>query len=165
MVIAVMTSDQSSNPFWEYSLVAYRRAEVAETCLELQDSFGLDVNFLLYAGWLCSIGFRVTEAHLLELEEQVAYWRATVVQPLRTLRRQLPVVGPGEEVREEIKAVELKAERVQQNLMVRYMENADSLPLSEHSLPENLKIVAALFVEDLSGCRQLLLHLTELLET
>ena len=36
------------NPFWNYSLALYARAEVAKTCLALQDRLGLDVNLLLF---------------------------------------------------------------------------------------------------------------------
>ena len=56
------------NVFWTYSLAVYRRKEVAQCCLALQDDAGVDVNLLLYAGWLAGKGQRLDSYHL----EQVA---------------------------------------------------------------------------------------------
>ena len=165
MVGADMTSDLSSNPFWDYSLATYGRPQVAEICLALQDNFEIDVNFLLYALWLGSGGYELTETHLSALEGEVARWRAEVLKPLRALRRQLPVDGPGAAIRDEIRAIELRAERRQQDLMYLYRESAE-LESTTGALPiVNLERVAALFAGDIGPCKALLQRLTELLET
>ena len=105
-----------SNPLWEFSLATYRAEGVAGTCIGLQDTFGLDVNLLLYAAWLAHLNLGLDARHLQELDALVVDWRDQVVRPLRTLRRQLRGYEAAAAVREELKAVELRAEREQQEM-------------------------------------------------
>ncbi|MFB3151067.1 MAG: TIGR02444 family protein, partial [Alphaproteobacteria bacterium] len=44
------------NPCWDFALVVYRRDGVAEACLALQESQGVDVNVLLFCCWLGESG-------------------------------------------------------------------------------------------------------------
>lgn len=130
-------------PFWDWSLVAYGRDEVAAACLGLQDRLGLDVNLVLFAVWLAvegrslgapSDGEKATpgsvglaEARLAVLSEDARRWQAEVVIPLRNSRRQLraprsavPTAVPTvdrEALRKQIKAAELEAERLEQWLL------------------------------------------------
>ena len=101
-------------PIWEWVLEAYGRPGVPEACLRLQDEFGQNTNLLLWAVWaeardpaLLSEGARVTRA-----------WEAAAVNPLRQSRRALKSALPPvedaarEALREDVKAAELRAERV-----------------------------------------------------
>ena len=47
-------SSSSARPLWDFSLEVYGRPKVAETCLRLQDEFGVDVPVLLFAAWLAA---------------------------------------------------------------------------------------------------------------
>ena len=113
----------TGSPFWRFSLRFYRRSGVADACITLQERSGVDVNLLLYLLWQASQGRAFAAEDVVALEEVIAPWRAATVIPLRTMRRALKeppglVAGPAAEVfRNKIKAVELEAERLQQEAM------------------------------------------------
>ena len=138
-----MTVEEPRNPFWEYSLSVYDD-EVAACCLTLQDSRGLDVNLLLYGGWLARRGLRLTQEHLRSQNSAVAGWREEVVMPLRDLRRRLDRRGPGSALREKLKRLELEAERYQQDILYRGSRVGEAPLADRHPLRENLGLVAAL---------------------
>ena len=126
------------NPLWEYSLASYREAGVAETCLALQDTFGVDVNLLLYAAWLAARNQCLSADHLLALDERVREWRETVVKPLRALRRDLRDYPQAAGVRDELKALELRAEREQQDMIYLFYERAAEPVREANPLLNNL---------------------------
>lgn len=133
-----------SNPFWDYSVAVYSRDGLSEVCLELQDRCGLDVNVLLYGAWLASLGQRLTRPHLAAIESAVGEWRSRVVQPLRALRRDLRGYPGAAALREDIKAIELRSERQQQDLMYEIHRTCVDQPAADRPLQENLALVAAL---------------------
>ncbi len=96
---------------------------MAEDCITLQEECGVDVNLLLFLLWHAGEGRRLTVADVERLEAEIAPWRGMTVVPLRTIRRALKsqpaLVEPGraEAFRTRIKAVELEAERLQQEAM------------------------------------------------
>jgi len=112
-----------ANPFWTFSLGYYRGAGVSEACLELQDNCGVDVNVVLFLLWQASQKRRVGAADVKALADRVRPWQIEVIGPIRTLRRRLktdaPLLdkGPAELFRTRIKAIELEAERLQQDAM------------------------------------------------
>jgi uncharacterized protein (TIGR02444 family) len=113
----------TGSPFWRFSLGFYRRSGVADACITLQERSGVDVNLLLYLLWQASQGRAFAAEEVAALEEVIGPWRAATVIPLRTVRRALKeppglVASPAAEVfRNKIKAVELEAERLQQEAM------------------------------------------------
>lgn len=135
-------SDPSGNPFWDYSLALYGREEVAKACLALQDRLGLDVNMVLFCCWAGSRGRRLRQDEIGRLTAATRAWRDEVVLPLRAARRwlkaQAPQVGPAAlDLREDIKASELAAEAVQQDLLRRELpvpEGAPSAPAAAANL-------------------------------
>jgi len=127
---------------WDYALAAYRMDEVAPTCLALQDDFDVDVNLLLYAAWLAHREQCLGDEHLRAVDGQVAAWREGVIKPLRRLRRELRPLAPAAAIREEIKALELRAERHQQDTIYRYYQGVAPLPRGTHALAANLALVA-----------------------
>lgn len=130
------------NPFWEYSLARYEAHGVSSACLRLQDEFAMDVNLLLYAGWLAQEEQQLSEPHFGELDALIADWRVSVVSPLRDLRKRLRGFPAATGIREEIKSLELRAERQQQDLMYGYHQRASALPKVKGSLVSNLTLVA-----------------------
>ncbi len=112
--------------FWDFSIELYGRPGVAEACLELQDSYGFDVNLLLYCFWY---GDCLGSFDQLLLEELVKFsltWKQGIVQPLRTVRRwmenQTQLVSENQasqfqSLRERIKSEELSAEKLQQEML------------------------------------------------
>lgn len=119
--------------FWDFSVTAYGRPGVAPACLALQERHGLDVNLLLYCAWCGSRGRRLEETALRALDGRIAAWREEVVRPLRAVRRWLKTqeTALGEDpqaLRQEIKRLELEAERIEQELLAAEAAEAHGQP-------------------------------------
>jgi uncharacterized protein (TIGR02444 family) len=116
-------SAEQGSPFWRFSLRFYRVPGVADACIALQEQASVDVNLLLFLLWHAAQKRALTAAELDGLEAVIAPWREAAVVPLRQLRRALktpPELLPAaaaEAFRNRIKAVELEAERLQQEAM------------------------------------------------
>jgi uncharacterized protein (TIGR02444 family) len=116
-------SSSPGSPFWRFSLRFYRQPEVADACITLQEKAGVDVNLLLFLLWHATQKRALSPAEIADIERRIAPWRNMTVIPLRTMRRALkspPTLVPGagaELFRTKIKAIELEAERLQQEAM------------------------------------------------
>jgi uncharacterized protein (TIGR02444 family) len=114
-------SGSAVDEFWSFSLEFYDRPGVSECLIELQDRFGADVNLLLFCCW-CGASGRppVDEPQLREAMAQTGIWQSDVVQRLRSLRRDMKAgidgvpLSDSNPVREEIKRLEIKCERIEQ---------------------------------------------------
>jgi uncharacterized protein (TIGR02444 family) len=110
-------------PFWRFSLHFYRQPGVADACIALQDGVGLDVNLLLFVMWLAAARQRLSQDDVQKLEDKVCGWRDLTIVPIRNVRRELKghatliEAGKQEAFRNRIKAVELEAERLQQEAL------------------------------------------------
>jgi uncharacterized protein (TIGR02444 family) len=113
--------------FWSFSLAFYARPGVAEVCLGLQDEGGFDVNLVLLCCWVGWSGRgRLDAAALAAADRRVAGWRREVVERLRSVRRTLktaPVAGAAT-LRGEVQALELRAEREAQRLILTDLRRA-----------------------------------------
>jgi uncharacterized protein (TIGR02444 family) len=112
----------SENPFWDFSLVVYRRPGVAEACLALQDRRELDVNLLLFCCWAGSEGRHLDAEDIARLMGSVGDWQHFVVGALRGVRRRLkdlPAAASGQlgALRQAVKDCELEAERIEQAML------------------------------------------------
>jgi uncharacterized protein (TIGR02444 family) len=117
------TKSAQGSPFWRFSLQFYRQPGVADACIALQEQAGVDVNLLLFLLWHAARQRAFTSDEVAALEAKIGAWREATVVPLRAVRRALKsppaLVEPGtaEGFRTRIKAVELEAERLQQEAM------------------------------------------------
>jgi uncharacterized protein (TIGR02444 family) len=99
---------------WDWTLRAYGRPGVPEACLRLQDQFGQNTDLLLWAVWAET----ADPALLARAAEATRRWEAVALAPLREVRRALKAPAPPVEdaqregLREDVKAAELRAERV-----------------------------------------------------
>lgn len=130
------------NPLWDYASKLYGLEGVAPACLALQDSFGLDVNLLLYAAWLAHRDQKLSAEHLAVLDASIADWRRHVIAPLRGVRRQLHGKEGFADLYEGVKVLELRAERAQLDRMYAFFSQSDVSPAGQQSLLDNLRVVA-----------------------
>lgn len=99
---------------WDWTLAAYAQAGTPEATLKLQDDYGQNTSFLLWAVWAEG----PDAAALAEGAKIAKAWDATVLKPIRQVRRDLKPAfagvddGAKEGLRDDVKAVELRAERV-----------------------------------------------------
>ncbi len=118
-----MSESVSKSPFWQFSIKFYAVPGVADACIELQDKAQVDVNILFFLLWNATQGRAFNAADVTEIERQIGPWRELAVVPIRNIRRALksppPVMEPAaaESLRTRIKAVELEAERLQQEAL------------------------------------------------
>ena len=131
---------------WAFALHLYAQPGVADACLRLQDEAGVDVmTFLMTVFAVVRHRILLAPAEIRELNEACRPWREQIVQPLRALRTRLktgPLPAPSsatEPFRSTIKAAELAAERLQNQLL------AERLPLRaperDTVVPEDLRHV------------------------
>jgi uncharacterized protein (TIGR02444 family) len=99
---------------WDWTLAAYGQQGVPEACLRLQDDHGQNTSLLLWAVWA-----EASDPALLARAVDVTRrWDALALTPVRAVRRALKPAFAGvadkarEGLREDVKAVELHAERV-----------------------------------------------------
>jgi uncharacterized protein (TIGR02444 family) len=99
---------------WDWMVAAYQRPGVPETSLKLQDEFGQNTSVLLWAAWA-----KPADPAILQRAVRTAQaWDAAALHPLRAARRALKTPAPPvadaarEGLREDVKAAELRAERV-----------------------------------------------------
>jgi uncharacterized protein (TIGR02444 family) len=123
-----MSNDDESaltrkSPFWRFSVKFYAAPGVAQACIELQDRAKADVNVLFFLLWNATQGRAIRNAEVAEIDRMIGAWRDMTVIPLRGVRRALksppPVMMPdaAEGFLTRIKAVELEAERLQQEAL------------------------------------------------
>lgn len=153
------------NPLWNFSLAVYARPGVAATCIEAQDRFAADVNLLLYAAWLARQDLALDRDQWRALTASVSDWQRRVVQPLRALRRDWKALPAAAALREQVKALELAAEREQQARIFAWHRQQEPRPAQLNSLAQALSelLEASAGQRDSSDRRDLLRRLLPLL--
>ena len=118
---APSSAARGADAFWAFSLAFYERPGIAETCLDLQDRDGIDVNILLLCCWLGWSGQgRLRHEDFHAVEAGVAAWRSQIVERLRSVRRALKEMAApaASALRRDILRLELTAEREAQRLLL-----------------------------------------------
>lgn len=111
------------NPFWKFSLAVYAQPGVAAECLALQSALNIDVNVLLFCAWLATEKQLIlNDKNFVAIDTYVTRWHQTVVRPLRSVRqamKPMPEMADKavKDLRQEIAAVELRAEQIEQALL------------------------------------------------
>ena len=144
-----MVGPVPDNPFWDFSLNAYDRTGVAEACLALQERYGIDVNLLLFAAWAGHCGHRLSGQQMAGIMTASAAWQVEVVRPLRGVRqwlkRQTEVPeNLGQRFREEVKALELQAEMLEQLRLHQALPLSVETPEPRHAAA-NMRLYLASF--------------------
>ncbi len=113
---------------WSFSSRLYARPGVEDAALTLQDEHGLDVNMLLLCCFLGAHGVRANRETVAALDQHARAWQAVTVEPLRQLRRRLKrdvgavTAEAADPLRQQVKALELEAEKLQQETLYRTLE-------------------------------------------
>jgi uncharacterized protein (TIGR02444 family) len=111
------------SPFWRFSVKFYAAPGVAPACIERQDQAAVDVNVLFFLLWSASQNRALSDSEVADLDRMIGAWRDLAVVPIRNVRRALKTPPPvlpadaAEGFRTRIKAVELEAERLQQEAL------------------------------------------------
>jgi uncharacterized protein (TIGR02444 family) len=129
---------------WGWAVAAYGRPGAADLFLDLQDGHEQNVPLLLFAAWTAATGRVLGDEALEEAVDVAGVWERTTIKPLRLVRRGLKGKIPDmddaarEAVREEIKAVELSAER-------RLLETLERIAPAEGGAPSPIapRLIAA----------------------
>jgi len=132
-------NDNRQKSFWEFSIYVYRKNGVADTFLRLQNDHGVDVNMLLYCCWHGITRGVFTNQLFQTVFDYSTSWCNQTVKPLRNVRTWLKQSGchlshidtaSCMEFREEIKGIELQAEKIQQTTLESYCKNTSTIDLS-----------------------------------
>jgi len=123
------------NPFWRYSIKQYSQPECASFLLNAQDHKQLDVNILLFIGYISDRNLRLPNKGCLNKAIIINFF---LIRPIRWLRRMTKHLTPIGLYRW-IKHVELKSEQLEQGVLYRL---AEQLKDTEKSLcfERNLEI-------------------------
>jgi uncharacterized protein (TIGR02444 family) len=124
-------SQSAADASWGFALGLYAEPGVAGACLALQAEAGVDVMLMLVV--LHAVAERriaLTAADISAMHESSRGWREQVVRPLRAVRTSLksgPAPAPSaasEQLRAQIKASELAAERVENDYLAAHLPSA-----------------------------------------
>ncbi len=119
-------------PLWNFSIAVYGAPAVQDDCLNVQDLFGLDVNLILLCAFLGAVhGAALTSDDIAAARRQTGQWHDDIVRPLRAARRSLKTIDLAQEanaanvaknLRTQVKAAELEAERIEQTILARWAD-------------------------------------------
>jgi uncharacterized protein (TIGR02444 family) len=124
-------AERPSDP-WSFMLRFYALPGIAAACLRLQDAHDLDVPFFLALLHAQASGHSLDRDTVHQLDRECATWRDEVIHPLRAVRTAMksdpwttrdPQVS---ELRAAIKSQELRAERIEVEMLARLMADLPS---------------------------------------
>jgi uncharacterized protein (TIGR02444 family) len=114
---------------WTFALQIYAKPGITDACLRLQAEAGVDVMMLLtalFAAVRC--GILLSPSDIKDMDDTCRSWREQIVLPLRALRVTLksrpspPSIPATEKLRTQIKASELFAERLQNDVLAAWLQ-------------------------------------------
>ena len=113
---------------WEFSAAVYSLDRVSTSVLNLQKTYGVDVNLLLLCCFAAKRQVQLTVADLRCAESKIVDWRAAVTVPLRTVRNRLAddhvfmTLADVSVIRQSVLGGEVASEKVTQNLLEEFFE-------------------------------------------
>lgn len=125
-MIIEATQTEREQQIWQFAVELYGEPRVADCCILLQDQCAVDVIHLLFLLFLLGAdGFRADRDFVTRSRHVCTEWRDRVVIPLRQLRRDMKPMESGAiegaaQLRHQIKALELQAERLQLNYLLHW---------------------------------------------
>ena len=116
----------ATEKLWDFSIRTYDTDGVSDACLTLQAEQGVDVNMLLYCCWAGSAYGELSDEMFDAALQLSRSWAKEVVRPLREVRTRMKHASCNDhavpaasrmQLRENIKRVELEAEKLQQTAL------------------------------------------------
>lgn len=136
---------------WRFAIRVYGSEGVAQDCLTLQETYGVDVPVVLCALWMATRGIALQPDDMVRLAGSVEAWHTDVVKALRAVRQRLkegPFPAPNERteaVRTAVKTAELDSERIELAILADMAVGfATGAPLSSEG---NLNVALAYYVD------------------
>ena len=132
-----MSSD-SLNEFWDWAVARYEDAQVREELLELQETAGIIILEVLFLAWLGHRGQVISQQDQQCIREAITPWVEGVVLPLRRQRHAWtdnPLMATN---RGHLLGLELEAERVLANLLIKALAIGDIARGETPAVDENL---------------------------
>lgn len=113
--------------YWNYSLSAYAQTGVQALCLQLQRDHQANVNLLLFGGFLGCSGLVLTADDWLNLGLALTPLNQRYTQRIRRLREGAKQFAglhtPANKCYQQLKALELQAERIEQLIIAGSCDN------------------------------------------
>lgn len=136
---------QLDNAFWQFSLAFWQNKKAQEALLRLQDNQYLRVNLLLFSMWL-GLERKPICDHLQTLIESTENWHQTVVQPLREVRKALPINVSTPTLKPQVQNSELIAEQVEQSILYKCAWNIPAINSKKNAPPPPKDTPNTLFI-------------------
>ncbi len=122
---------------WDFSVAAYRKTGVAESCLDLQQAYGVDVNILLACAWSGLRGQSLDAIGIDVMRTSAREWHEEVVRPLRKIRKRMKKGLDAKEpdqlqlsLRAQLQKIEIDMEHAEQLRLAAFLDSAESDPPS-----------------------------------
>ncbi len=109
-------SKQFADRYWRYSLTAYATDAVQALCLRLQDEYAANVNLLLLGGFVGHAGLILDAQDWAGIVEDIAPFNQRYTQRIRKLRQRVQPLAVST-CYQQLKALELQAERLEQQII------------------------------------------------
>lgn len=143
---------------WPNMILLYADSRISQLCLSLQDEFDADVPVLLLLVIADRRGISCEDEAFDQFLTDAATWRELVVRPLRTLRRAMKgrcEAGAETALREDIKRVELQAERLHVARLAEAFPVSPAAGNSKHDLADRYLIERGVPDEQRRDCLSL----------
>lgn len=121
------------HPLWAFTLAAHERKGVHEACVEMQETFDIDVNFLFWCCWKGSVGaLPLNEDQMDTALSAVGDWQDDIVRPIWKARWKLKPGYGGfpqddtEPLRKQLVAAEVYAEHLELLLLAEVVKTGEN---------------------------------------
>lgn len=152
-------SDQHENPgLWPFALQGWKRPQVEQIALRLQDRWHLPVCLLLTALWLGRRGLVPDPALASRLSDLALVWETERIAPLRNLRRMAGTRSDWADWKRLLQEAELEAEKLLLGELEALVQD-HPLETGERDLGEGWLLLVA---PDMASCEELASALGEL---
>lgn len=130
------------NQLWDFSLWFYAKPNVAELCIALQDNAKLNVNVLLLCRLLDKEQQTLHTQSFHHLAECAVKLDASLLTPLRHIRRNIPQATLSEsqalDIKKRLLSVELHLEKTQQEQLVAALAHSQLMPCQQNTTQNTL---------------------------